>query len=404
MLYIEGLEVRALFAAAAIPGDLSFTDPLPGQTVRIGSNPASNGAFLGWTSPRQTIHYSIEVADTGEYAVSLQDSTARNGVIVRLDVDGIDLTGPISIPNSHGWYNWQSTATAAPIELTAGPHDLALVIQKGSANFQTGIFSAVSFTAGATSGTSAVTGPAIPGTQSPAVPPPPISGNWTLAFDDEFSGNALGPNWVPHQYWNNGATIGEGVEESDPANVSVSNGALQLTARVDNSFGTGYTGALVQTGGIEGDSDQSTFSFKYGYAEASILIPAGTGLWPAFWMLPAGHNDNVGEIDVMEMYDANTRNVYGTVHKNGAQQQHLDATGTDLSAGWHTFAVDWEPNQITWYLDGTAYATTTNVNLIPTVPMFPIFDLAVGGRNNPVSSSDLPATMQVDYVRIWQKN
>ncbi|HEY2584656.1 MAG TPA: glycoside hydrolase family 16 protein, partial [Tepidisphaeraceae bacterium] len=135
-----------------------------------------------------------------------------------------------------------------------------------------------------------------------------------------------------------------------------------------------------------------------------IQVPAGAGLWPAFWMLPASHQDDNGEIDIMEMYDTDPTAVYGTVHRLGAQQQHSDAAGTNLSAGWHTFAVDWEPDHITWYLDGTAYATTTSQSLIPTEAMFPIFDLAVGGHNNaPNASTPFPATMNVDYVRIWQK-
>ena len=236
------------------------------------------------------------------------------------------------------------------------------------------------------------------------VPAPPIPGNWSLTLADEFNGTSLGAVWTPHQYWANGPTMGQGLEESDPSNVAVGNGTLQLTARVDNSFGTQYTGALVQTGGIADNPSVPTFSFLYGYAEARIQIPAGAGFWPALWMLPASHNDENGEIDVMEVYDQNTTIVHGTVHRFGAQQQYSYHTGTDLSVGWHTYGVDWEPDHITWFVDGTAYATTTAQGMIPNEPMFPILDLGVGGDGNaPTASTPFPGVMSVDYVHVWQQ-
>jgi beta-glucanase (GH16 family) len=230
-------------------------------------------------------------------------------------------------------------------------------------------------------------------------------GNWSTVFDDEFNGTSLNPVWQPHQYWSTGATKGDGVEESDPANVSVSDGALHLTAKQDNSFGTGYTGALVQAGGINYGPVKPTASFLYGYAEARIKIPPGKGLWPAFWMMPASYHDANGEIDIMEMLDDNTSTVYGTLHHGPAQTQKILHAGQDLSAGWHTFAVDWEPDHITWFVDGQAYGTVTDPAFIPTEAMYPIFDLAVGGNwaGMPDASTAFPATMDVDYIRIWQQ-
>jgi beta-glucanase (GH16 family) len=241
--------------------------------------------------------------------------------------------------------------------------------------------------------------------------PPPLGGNWTNVFDDEFNGSTPASTWVPHQYWSNTATGGEGVEESDPANVSVGNGMLQLTAKPDNTFGTGYTGALVQAGGIQGITTHSPAAFLYGYAEASIKIPAGQGLWPAFWLMPEAsittpvEHDANGEIDIMEMLDNAPGTVYGTVHRHGAQMQNVFRGNTDLSAGWHTFAVDWEPDHITWYVDGQTYGTVTDPSMIPTEAMYPIFDLAVGGSwaGMPDATTPFPATMEVDYVRIWQQ-
>jgi hypothetical protein len=244
-----------------------------------------------------------------------------------------------------------------------------------------------------------------------SAPLSPLPGNWTSVFDDEFNESALTGVWVPHEWWDTGATEGEGIEESAPYNVNVAGGSLKLTAKPDNTYGTGYTGALVQAGGIQGITTQSPAAFLYGYTEARIQIPPGQGLWPAFWLMPEStittgvDHDANGEIDVMETLDGDPSTVYGTVHRNGAFQQSVLHTGINLSAGWHTFGVDWEPDHMTWYLDGQAYGTVTNASLIPNEAMYPIFDLAVGGSwgGPPNASTPFPATMNVDYVRTWQK-
>jgi beta-glucanase (GH16 family) len=67
--------------------------------------------------------------------------------------------------------------------------------------------------------------------------------------------------------------------------------------------------------------------------------------------------------------------------------------------------VDWEPDHISWYIDGQLYGTTTNTSLIPAEAMYPIINLAVGGAwgGNPDASTQFPATMDVDYIRVFQK-
>lgn len=404
MRLVEAIEPRVL-CATVVPGPLSLAAPDPGQSARIGSNPLSGGPFLGWTRARQRVNYTIDAPRTDAYAFTFQAATGSNNAAVHFEVDGTNLTGTLKLPNTHTWYNWQTVSLPAPLEMLAGPHTLTLVIQSGTANFQGASFSDVPVTVSDPPSSPPVTGPPMPGTQTGTGPaPPPITGNWSLTFADEFNRNSLDSRWTPHQYWNNGFTVGEGLEVSDPANVTVGDGALHLTARIDDSFGSQYTGGLAQTGGVAKDPTIPTFSFLYGYAEARIQVPPGAGLWPAFWMLPASHQDDNGEIDIMEMYNTDPRTVYGTVHRSGAQQQHTHHAGSDLTGGWHTFAVDWEADHITWYLDGAAYATTTKQSLIPTQAMFPIFDLAVGGHNNvPTDSTPFPATMDVDYIRIWQK-
>jgi beta-glucanase (GH16 family) len=234
---------------------------------------------------------------------------------------------------------------------------------------------------------------------------PPIAGNWQTIFDDEFNGTTLNPVWHTAQYWDNSATVvGNGeLEAYDASGVSVSGGQLHLTARADNQYGVPYVSGLVMTGGEQSNPALPTFSFQYGYMEVSAKIPKGQGLWPAIWMVPASYQDQNGEIDVMEVLGGNTNQPYFTVHRFGQLKQHT-LIGADLSAGFHTYAVDWEPNQITWYLDGVAVATCTDQSLIPDVPMYPIMNLAVGGDwgGPPSSTTAFPATMDIDYIRVWQ--
>jgi beta-glucanase (GH16 family) len=166
---------------------------------------------------------------------------------------------------------------------------------------------------------------------------------------------------------------------------------------------------MINSGGILDDPAQPTFSFQYGYIEASIRIPGGKGLWPAFWMQPEStvatgvdHSAD-GEIDIMDNGTGNPLVLHGGVIVNGVTfAQQMPGR---LSPGFHTFGVDWEPDHITWYVDGKEWMTTTDTTLIPHTPMYPIVDLAVSSGtvwgSAPVSGTPFPATMSVDYIRVW---
>ena len=250
-------------------------------------------------------------------------------------------------------------------------------------------------------GATAISSTTEPASATPIAPHLP--GNWVLRFHDEFDAPALANVWTPHQYWFDGPTVGEGEEESDPANVSVRNGSLVLTAKPDMRFGKPFTGALIQAGGIRGQS-RPTFSFLYGYAEARIRIPAGQGLWPAFWLMPASYHDANGEIDILDNGTGNPNVLHGGALRHGGQDQHQHPR--PLSPGFHVFAIDWQPDHLSWYLDGKLWAQTTDPTLICPEPTYPIFDLAVGGAwgGPPNSSTPFPAAMEVDWIRIWQRS
>lgn len=189
------------------------------------------------------------------------------------------------------------------------------------------------------------------------------------------------------------------------ANATVANGILQITARKQSVGGMPYTSARMITKGIK--------EFTYGKMEARIKVPLGQGLWPAFWML-GGNIDQVswprcGEIDIMEHINAENK-VYGTAHwDNNGHAEYGGSTTTDLS-GYHVYSVEWDASAIRWYIDGTKYHEVSILNNVGGTeefhrPFFLLLNLAVAGNwpGQAVDESKLPATMYVDYVRVYQK-
>jgi uncharacterized repeat protein (TIGR01451 family) len=231
---------------------------------------------------------------------------------------------------------------------------------------------------------------------------------WTLIFDDEFDGTTLNTAvWEPCIPWwdpNNCTTEDNSeLELYLPDNAYMDgSGHLMLKVEKKDVGGRNYVSGMVDS--------YNSFSFQYGYAEARLKVPAGNGFWPAFWMLPV--NDGPwprDEIDVMENLGYNPIAAYFTYHwpsGDTTQQIGHHITGPDFSEGWHTFAVDWEPSAIIWYVDGVERARYTEVDNITSKPMFVILNLAIGSEDSwpgpPDDTTPFPSYFQVDYVRVWQ--
>ena len=162
------------------------------------------------------------------------------------------------------------------------------------------------------------------------------------------------------------------------------------------------------------------FDYKTGRFEARIRIPAGQGMWPAFWML--GNNiDQVGwptcgEIDIMENIGREPSIVHGTIHGpgysggNSIGAQYTLPNGQRFSDDYHIYKVEWEPNAIRWYVDGNIYQTRTpsslpaGTNWVYDHPFFLILNVAVGGGwpGNPNQTTVFPQMMLIDYVRVYK--
>jgi beta-glucanase (GH16 family) len=232
------------------------------------------------------------------------------------------------------------------------------------------------------------------------VQPTGVRGDWKLIFDDEFNGTSLGTaRWSTGWYGSGITPPVDSTEEDcyDPAQVTEGGGTLDLTL-IQKSEDCGISDPVYATGLV---STQGKFSFTYGFIETRVWLPAVAGdpgevaNWPGVWAdgqrWPAD-----GEIDIAEGIDGGV-----CAHFHGpANPQGVGADGGtgcpegNYAGGWHTFAADWEPGIVTYYYDGVDIGSVTSG--ITSAPMFLILDYAAR------SPYQAPATMKVDYVRVWQ--
>jgi beta-glucanase (GH16 family) len=228
--------------------------------------------------------------------------------------------------------------------------------------------------------------------------------SWQLVWADEFHGS-IGPDWV---FETGGGGWGNNeLEYYRKENATVVNDALVITAKKEEFGGYHYTSARMKT--------QYHKTWKYGRMEARIALPAKQGTWPAFWMLGA-NIDTVGwpasgEIDVMEQINT-AGTVYGSAHwraDNGTQADYSQHMDTSVGA-YHVYAVEWDPDYIRWFIDGTQYNVMQITNGMGGTDEFQkdfflLLNMAVGGNwpGFTIDDAALPAKMKVDYVRVYQK-
>jgi beta-glucanase (GH16 family) len=225
---------------------------------------------------------------------------------------------------------------------------------------------------------------------------------YQLIWSDEFNGSSVdGSKW---NIDNGNPGVNNEKEFYQSANVAETGGNLVITAKNQSVGGQPYTSGKLETSG--------KLSVQYGRIEASIKLPEFQGSWPAFWMLGTNIGSvgwpQCGEIDIMEQI--NTSNtIYGTIHwyNNGATQ-YGGTTSTNANA-YHLYAVQWDNQSITWWVDNTLYATANIANNINNTgafqnPFYVILNLAVAGDfpGQTVNTGALPASMSVDFVRVYK--
>lgn len=286
----------------------------------------------------------------------------------------------------------------------------------------------------ATTATPPVTRPPVAAPRPPKTVPPNLDPLTQpgFSFDDEFTGPAgASPNYgLRNKYWFSDPCWSSGCgSPTSPTRYSAKNaylngqGNLVLVARRGASGTCGdqpctYTSARLTMVNWTKDSNPVSFSQRYGTFTARIRMPAGAGLWPAFWLVGANIGavgwPTSGEIDALEVYTP-----------SGAIQQHVEfgspeavhkfGAGWPLPpgesiTGWHDYSIVWSPQGITWEVDGRPTLTMDAAEAGTDWSQFQkpfsiILDLAVGGiAGTPPPSTHFPAKMLVDWVHVTTHN
>lgn len=241
---------------------------------------------------------------------------------------------------------------------------------------------------------------------------PDIPG-YQFVWSDEFDGVQLDrTNWTYDvgDSWPNGEL--ESYTDR-PDNSVVQNGCLVIIAKQEQYNSNNYTSARLRS--------QTKADFLYGKMAARIKLPVGQGIWPAFWMMPTcsvyGGWPSSGEIDILETINKGDR-VYGTMHFTNAQGQHTSSGGSYYANGlcfandFHVYAIEWDPNEIRWYVDDVEYFSETRwssgTNPYPAPfdqQFYFILNVAIGGSwaGPPDATTVFPQQMLVDWVRVYQK-
>lgn len=275
----------------------------------------------------------------------------------------------------------------------------------------------------------------------------PAPEGWRLVWSDEFDGEAIDRSkWdfdLGNGFLNQDANVwisGWGNDElqyytDTPANADVAEGMLRIRARKERVEAFDYTSARLKTRKRDGSP---LFQQAYGRFEIRAKLPTGQGIWPAIWLLPQedayGGWAASGEIDIMEARGQEPNRVLGTLHYGSPwpANAHSERNFTFPDGGrideFHTYALEWEPGVMRWYVDGQHYATQdfwwsssrregnqggtpadeSDLNPWPAPfdrPFYLILNLAVGGRflGNPDASTPFPAEMLVDFVRVYDR-
>ncbi|WHZ02810.1 glycoside hydrolase family 16 protein [Neobacillus sp. YX16] len=221
---------------------------------------------------------------------------------------------------------------------------------------------------------------------------------WVLIWQDEFENNCLDSSKWNVEDW--AAEKNNELQYYSPKNVKVEDGVLKLISKKEQFKGKDYTSGAVYT--------QGKFDFLYGKAEMRAKLPAGQGMFPAFWMMTDKENTWLPEIDIMEMLGHLPDQVWMVSHwlgEDGKLKSVSDTfKGPDFTKDFHTFGIVWTPDSITWFIDDLERFTISKN--IPSESMYLYLNTAVGGNwpGSPDQATVFPVSFEIDYVRVYKGN
>jgi len=241
--------------------------------------------------------------------------------------------------------------------------------------------------------------------------------NYELVWQDEFNYTGL-PDSTKWKYDTEGNEYGWGNNEAQyyteakGENSWVENGKLKIIAQKENYENRDYTSARLV----------SKADWQYGKIVVNAKLPEAQGTWSAIWMMPGGWNfsdgnwPDVGEIDIMEHVGHDLVVIHASAHSKDYQwQKGTQKTGTidipDVNKKFHSYILEWTPDIIKAFVDDELYFEYKNEHLgidkwPYDKPFYLILNLAVGGawgNMEVIDENAFPQTMEIDYVRIYQK-
>ena len=251
-----------------------------------------------------------------------------------------------------------------------------------------------------------------------AIDPRNLSATANLTFSDEFNTfdywNGHSGTWDTGYPWtevNGGTNAANGEQQwyvnanytqtSSLGTYTAQGGIMNVRAAPTPAALQSYVDGYAYTSGMI--TSFHSFSQTYGYFEMRAKLPAGQGLWPAFWLLPTDLSWPP-EIDIMEVIGSAPNQLETSVHYDagGHQMQNKTTVLEGMTTGFHTYGVDWQKDKIAWFFDGTKiYEIATPAGMDK--PMYMLANLAVGGEwaGSPDGTTTFPATLQIDYIRAY---
>lgn len=223
---------------------------------------------------------------------------------------------------------------------------------------------------------------------------------YVLTFLDDFSDTELNKDtWEYCPEWERADRGGKW----DSQCVAVNDDKLALSVIYHEDAGC-YKSGAIRTKGL--------FEQVYGYFEASMRVQDVAGFWSAFWMMcgDVGNIDGYGndgtEIDIMEAYNYDSKGINHALHWDGYEEEHQSVGRSnkrpDLYDGnFHTYAVRWYPTEYKWYIDGVLVWKSKAGGGCDN-PGYMKLTLEIGSWAGEIAIEDLPATVEVDYVRAYQ--
>lgn len=237
----------------------------------------------------------------------------------------------------------------------------------------------------------------VEGTTVTEVPSIPSIEGWELIWHDEFEDHALNRSKWTTENW--AAEKNNELQFYTPQNIMLENGLLKIVSEKESFEGREYTSGALHT--------KNKFSFLYGKVELRAKLPSGQGMFPAFWMMPNQEQTWLPEIDILEMLGHQPDEIWMVVHwldnDNRLKSSSSSYKGPDYSADYHTFGIEWSPDQITWFIDGIERYQTDDY--IPDQEMYLYVNTAIGGNwpGSPDQTTTFPQYFEIDYIRVYQK-